>query len=304
MKGCIAPGEIPGISASEASVFGEIAENMICADFMMQNAAAARAIFQDHHNPAAYLYFLAKNNPQFTEQMQRDFYRRLYSAGLMRVPDLLIHSAEKAFYEIKPESASGMRKGIEKVGTLSGVYRYYRLPYIAGTMFRPRNHTVALAGTALRATLNVRRSAPGLIMYTLCLEVNGVMELATLAVILRHIIRELNRQRGNRQLIPVDLSPIFQKDEQLTEIARKLGLTMAAAAGGAAAVAGWKHFWKAVAVRFAVRGSTAAVLSAADGPLPVGELIAAGLALWTVVDIIRLSDELWQDADRIARTEI
>ena len=40
-------------------------------------------------------------------------------------------------------------------------------------------------------------------------------------------------------------------------------------------------------------------IAAADGPLPIGDLVAAGMALWTVVDIIRLNDELWRDAARI-----
>ena len=62
-----------------------------------------------------------------------------------------------------------------------------------------------------------------------------------------------------------------------------------------------RNFWKAVVARFAVRGATAAGLAAADGPLPVGDLIALGLTLWTVIDIIRYSDQLWRDADRIAR---
>jgi len=64
-----------------------------------------------------------------------------------------------------------------------------------------------------------------------------------------------------------------------------------------------KYFWKAVAIKFAARGATAALLAASDGPLPVGDLIAAGLAIWTIVDIIRLSDTLWAEAGRLAKQE-
>jgi hypothetical protein len=141
--------------------------------------------------------------------------------------------------------------------------------------------------------------APGLIVYKLCLDSKEVLELATLAVLLRHIVREINKQKGSGRFGPVDLAPVFRQNQQLGDLARTLGLTLAAAG----AAVGWKHFWKAVAARFAVRGAAAATLTAADGPLPVGDLLAAGLAVWTVVDIIRLSDELWHDAAVIARRE-
>ena len=59
---------------------------------------------------------------------------------------------------------------------------------------------------------------------------------------------------------------------------------------------GWRFFWRAVARRFAVRGAAAAVLAAADGPLPIGDLISLGLALWTIWEIVQLWDALWGEA--------
>ena len=73
---------------------------------------------------------------------------------------------------------------------------------------------------------------------------------------------------------------------------------MAAATG----VVAWKYFWKAVAKRFAVRGATALALSAADGPLPVGALLALGLGIWTVIDIIRLNETIWNEAAQLQRS--
>ncbi len=55
----------------------------------------------------------------------------------------------------------------------------------------------------------------------------------------------------------------------------------------------WRRFWQVVIKRFAIRGAVAAGLSAADGPLPVGELIAIGIAIWTLWDLFRLWNELW-----------
>lgn len=47
----------------------------------------------------------------------------------------------------------------------------------------------------------------------------------------------------------------------------------------------WRYFWRAVARRFALRGAIAATLTAADGPFPVGDLIAMGMAVATVIEI-------------------
>jgi hypothetical protein len=55
----------------------------------------------------------------------------------------------------------------------------------------------------------------------------------------------------------------------------------------------WRRFWQVVIQRFALRGAAAAGLSVADGPFPVGDLIALGIAIWTLWDLFRLWDELW-----------
>lgn len=297
MQGCIAPSEVPGISTSEASAFGAIAEELIYADFCMRYARVSTEVFRDANNPAAYLYFLTINNPHFSQATHTDFYTRLRGEKLMRVPDFMVHTAaEKAFYEVKPDSPSGRLAGMDKVGTLQAVYPFYKLPYRPGTAFTPRDHVVARLGSAIEVRLDVKRAAPGLIVYKLCLRSNGTIELATLVLLLRHVVREMNRQRRSGTFRPVDLTPVFGRDQQLSDLARSLGVPLAAGATAAAGVVGWRYFWKAVAQRFAVRGGAAAVLAAADGPLPVGDLLAAGIAIWTVVDIIRLHDELWRDA--------
>ncbi len=298
MHGCLAPSEIPGVVPREASTFGGLAEDLIYADFRAQHPATGNQVFCDNHNPAGYLYFLAVNNPRFPQSLQEDYFRRVRGEGLMHVPDFMLHTpAERSFYEVKPDSASGRRDGMHKVGTLQAIYRTYHLPYIAGNRHAPRDHEVARMGSALRVTLRVQRIAPGLIVYRLCLDSETTLEIATLAALLAWIVRELNQQRGRRTFRPIDLEPALRQHPDLTALARTLGLTMAAAV---VARAGWRHFWRAVVARFAVRGATAATLAAADGPLPIGDLFAAGLALWTIVDVIRLSDELWRDAERLA----
>jgi hypothetical protein len=67
----------------------------------------------------------------------------------------------------------------------------------------------------------------------------------------------------------------------------------AAAARGIARTVLWSRFWQAVISRFAIRGAAAATLSLADGPLPVGEILSLGIAIWTVWDIYQAWDDLW-----------
>lgn len=38
-------------------------------------------------------------------------------------------------------------------------------------------------------------------------------------------------------------------------------------------------------------------LAAADGPLPIGDLISLGMTIWMVWDLIEMWDQLWQEAD-------
>ncbi len=125
MQGCLAPSEIPGISSSDASVFGGVAEKFIYADFCTQYKCLTDDVFLDDHNPASYLYFLAKKNPHFTEEMQTDYFERAWAQKLAKVPDFLVHSTtEKVLYEIKPDSTSGLAAGRDKIGKLQAIYVY------------------------------------------------------------------------------------------------------------------------------------------------------------------------------------
>lgn len=301
MQGCVAPSEVPGIESAESSRFGALAEALIYADFATKYPRIGTEVFQDANNPAAYSYFLRVNNPRFGEKKLLDFHTRLRHSDLFYVPDFLVHTGtEKAFYEVKPDSVTGRSAGITKVGTLRATYVFYGLPYVAGTVFTPRDITVASLAGQINVVLRAHRANPGLILYKLCVDTNSTLELATLLALLAYIIREMNKQARASDFRPIDLAPALRSDQALSELARTLSIATGAAA---AATVGWKYFWRAVAKRFAVRATTAAAIAAADGPLPVGDLIAAGMTIWTVIDIVRLSDELWRDARNIARIE-
>jgi rhodanese-related sulfurtransferase len=59
----------------------------------------------------------------------------------------------------------------------------------------------------------------------------------------------------------------------------------------------WRKFWQAAVKRLGVRGTAAATLMAADGPLVFGDLVAAGLTLWTIYDLVVLWYEIWAVVD-------
>lgn len=58
----------------------------------------------------------------------------------------------------------------------------------------------------------------------------------------------------------------------------------------------WREFWKRVVAWLAKRGIVVAGLAAADGPLPIGDLIALGLTIWLIWELIEIWDILWQEA--------
>lgn len=299
MEGCIAPSEVPGVFSNESSVFGKIAEDLIYMDFYAKHAYSPSEVYVDNNNEINYLYFLKRHNPAINLTAFAATLRIPPKIGMVR-PDILIHSfAEKVFYEIKPNSADGRLDGITKVGTLSATYIHFNLPYKPGLSYRPGHIIVASVSGQLTVKLKAELMGPGLIVYKLCLDSDAVIDLVILAAILRYVIKKMNEQARGRSFRPIDLQPAFAREGELSALALTLGLVMATGA----AVVGWKFFWKAAAKRFAARGATAALLAAADGPLPVGDLMAAGMALWTVIDIIRFSNELWAEAARLANQE-
>ena len=293
MNGCLPPSEIPGLTADQARIFGDLAEEIIYADFRARYTFSPLDLYVDDRNPATYVYFLQSRNPHLLVSSQQMI--EIWGTLGMKRPDLLIHAPlEKAFYEIKPASVAGYEAGVVKVGYLSATYLAMRVPYRPGLNYSGTRILVAYFGVALRAYLRADLRGPGLILYELCVETTGVLALATLAALLRYIVKQFNEQQGGERFRPVDLGPAFARDGQLAALAAAMGLVMVVARR-----IPWSFFWKAVVRRFAVRGAAAATLTVADGPLPIGDLLAFGLTIWTVVDIIRLSDELWQEAGRI-----
>ncbi len=64
----------------------------------------------------------------------------------------------------------------------------------------------------------------------------------------------------------------------------------------------WREFWKRVVAWLAKRGLVVAKPAAADGPLPIGDLIALGLTIWLLWELIELWNTFWEEALTAART--
>lgn len=109
------------------------------------------------------------------------------------------------------------------------------------------------------------------------------------------------------QAVPVQ-SGLPAADPEAAAAARRrlavaAGVTVTGVAAAVIRRAAWRHFWRVVAQRFAARGAAAVLLSAADGPLPFGELASVGIGLVTVIQIINDWNNLWQSAEVNAQNE-
>ncbi len=145
--------------------------------------------------------------------------------------------------------------------------------------YTPPSFRVTAPGVA-SAELKTAWCTPGLLAYTV--KVSGEPVRVPVPQRQRAEARERLRQEAASSAAPVAVG---------------VGVAIVAAVAGRAL---WRHFWRAVIQRFAIRGAIALALSAADGPLPFGELISLGLAAVTVIQIISDWNNLWREADRIA----
>jgi hypothetical protein len=183
VEGCLAPSEIPGVSDSRASSFGQIAEVAITFDYCAKTACAPFATdFLDNALAASYIAFLGAHNPHLTATDIATL--AVLSQIELNRPDILTHKpGRQEFEEIKPNSRSGRRAGARKVGNLIGFYGIWSLPYVPGFTYVPtREIMLATAPGPIEVFLRVQRLAPGLVVYDICLR--GDETALTIAVII------------------------------------------------------------------------------------------------------------------------
>lgn len=288
--GCFAPSEVPGVKF-ELSDFGKIAERLVHVEFM--KSYSPLEVYVDDNNLLTYLYFIGKHAPRL---LSEDF---VVSSPR---PDFLVHSfAEKAFYEVKPNSKDGLKDGKDKIEELSVIYDIFKLPYKPGTRNFNMKLKIATYPSLIEVYFNATLIGPGLITYKICIEGNKLKELDSTMVLLNYIIKKIAAQKNSKTFVPVNLTHALSSEGDFSSFSKKLGIAFSSGLG---ATVGWKYFWKAVVKRYALRGTVAAGLSAADGPLPLGEILALGMGVFTMLDIILSSDQLWNEATKIRNDEL
>lgn len=302
MKFCFAPSQLPNVSFhKDASSFGRIAEQLIYQDLRRKYHFGLHEIYMDFFGVGEYEAFLMINNnnrlPSFSK-----FKIDLKRSDVSNVrPDLLIHTHTlKEFYEIKPASSSGREAGISKVGTLSAIYKAFNLPYRLGYSYKSADIPIATLGDGLNITLSTSLEGPGLITYKICAESNAISAVAA-AAILALVVKEIKLVSSFSSLQPINLHALIAKGGELSKFAQRLGLAMNIAP---AERVGWKYFWRAVVKRFALRGAAAITLAETPTPMFVSQLMSIGLSIWMIIDIIQLSPELWQEAEKISKEKI
>jgi hypothetical protein len=92
----------------------------------------------------------------------------------VRRPDALLHSTRRQeFDEFKPDSPLGVLDGLQKLGEVSLYVRALGLPYVIGHSYVPSPNipmfSTTVGGIPVALSLDVRRLAPGLIVYEYCI---------------------------------------------------------------------------------------------------------------------------------------
>ena len=209
------------------SAFGAIAEKIIGGRFLDHVGRRANGFFpasptqedfQDISigigNIRLYILYLKFHNPISVKQMLV-----LSASGMVNIPDLATHNPPRSaaptraeFYEIKPNSPSGLAAGAAKIMSIALLNSVLPLPYKRGVVWKPDEKIMIARGSPLGVYLEVyfhyKWISPALIVYEIC--VDGELEkialallIAILAIILAIILK------GGRIPIPIPQEPVI-----------------------------------------------------------------------------------------------
>jgi hypothetical protein len=192
-KECKAPEAIPGMPKEVENVMGDVIDalaekkildhycrnqgfNQFTSIFPMRNFDGTQ-IFEDVRglNTMLLIAFLKLNNPAVNEVSLAT--QATMAGGGIKNPDFWTHSPARPameFYEIKPNSASGLAKGAEKITKLQIMCLDNKLPYIAGVNYFPNEEEVLWIENKgfITTTISLHwiRRGPGLLVYEICRE--------------------------------------------------------------------------------------------------------------------------------------
>jgi len=123
-------------------------------------------------NMTLYTSFLKDKNPDLS--VSELLLMRV--KGLRSIPDICTHDEPRRteYYEIKPNSDTGIAAGEEKLANIDAFNSYFNLPYRAGRIYKPDNHekihSATYHGIKTTAYFHYERKKNGLIVYEMCIE--------------------------------------------------------------------------------------------------------------------------------------
>lgn len=177
---CIPPSLI--LTSQAASQFGLIAEVIIAKKYLehvrrpaFYPGLPAKDFFDISHgvgNQCLYIAFLNLNHPHIG-------LNRLLSLAddrLVKIPDLMTYDppTRTEFYEIKPNSPTGVTAGNRKIANVHALYQSFGLPYIPGIQWDPDGRVEFFSGRlfGIEVVVNFHyfRLQPALIVYEICAE--------------------------------------------------------------------------------------------------------------------------------------
>lgn len=194
---CIPPSAI--VAPGPAAQFGELAEKIIIdAAYCTQMGCAPFATdYFDNPIAASYVAFIVAHNPRLNNARDIATLAIASLIGLNR-PDILTdNGVRREFYEIKPNSPTGLVAGAAKLLAIEAFMGIWSLPYVPGTVYIPATPMIKVAVVnvgpwPVEVFLRILRPAPGLIVYDVCFRGElAKIGVAALAAIILAIIAVL-----------------------------------------------------------------------------------------------------------------
>jgi hypothetical protein len=186
MELCLAPSQT---DSKPISAFGTLVEAKFVRPYYCQDKGGCSAFpigktdfFDDNFSGGrcrGLSTFLEQNNPALPVNLIRDEceIQKPDTKGRFLIPDIITHQPSLGlfeFYEVKPNSKSGLRAGKDKVLFFEALCGINGLPYVAGTNFKPNIRKLIWDGTWLgspfKAFLHIFKVESGLIVYEICIE--------------------------------------------------------------------------------------------------------------------------------------
>jgi hypothetical protein len=150
-----------------AMAFGRYIEPLVFSNFCQMCPVCSNDDFLDEAGPLNYTAFLKPRNLAVPPARIDELINK-------RRPDILSHRDPKVWYEIKPESLWGAAEAELKLNEIPRLYDERGLPYKPGTNYKPTDIVLGRfktpQGEELDLILGLRRRAPGLIFYLLCVK--------------------------------------------------------------------------------------------------------------------------------------